>query len=359
MVPNPAPPPLTAAAQLVGLDLPGGWTVVELFEPGPNPTGGHFSFGYRVQRDDGAGAFLKALDYSSALRAPNTAQALQAMTTAYVFEVDLLRLTHARGCDRIVRALGDGELDVDGPTGPERVSYLIFELADGDVRKAMDTLERIDTAWKLRSLHHVATGIRQLHDQGIAHQDLKPSNVLVFEQSSSKVGDLGRAAQRGGFSPFDDSQVAGDRTYAPFELLYGELAADWAARRQACDLYLLGSLAVFMFSGAGVTALMTAELADEHKPHVWGDAYVAVLPFLRDAYNRVMEQFEASLQVDEAIRPELLARIRDLCDPDPTLRGHPVTRARAGNSYALERHVAAFNLLARRAEIAAFRDRAP
>jgi serine/threonine protein kinase len=343
---------------MVGCGLPGGWTVIELFDPGPNPTGGHFSFGYRVRRDDGAEAFLKALDYSAALRAPNTAQVLQAMTTAYVFEVDLLRLTHARGCDRIVRALGDGEIDVDGPSGPEKVSYLIFELADGDVRKAMDTLDRIDAAWKLRSLHHVATGIRQLHDQGIAHQDLKPSNVLVFQRSSSKVGDLGRAAQRGASSPFDDLNVAGDFTYAPFELLYSEVAADWGRRRQACDLYLLGSLGVFMFSGAGVTALVTAELADEHKPRVWGDSYAAVLPFVRDAYNRVMEQFENSLELDETIKPELLTRIRDLCDPDPALRGHPVTRSRHGNPYALERHVAAFNLLARRAEIAAFSSRA-
>ena len=31
----------------------------------------------------------------------------------------------------------------------------------------------------------------------IAHQDLKPSNVLVFSRRISKVGDLGRAAVRG------------------------------------------------------------------------------------------------------------------------------------------------------------------
>ena len=46
-------------------------------------------------------------------------------------------------------------------------------------------------------MHHIATGLFQLHSAAVAHQDLKPSNVLVFDHSISKVADLGSASVKG------------------------------------------------------------------------------------------------------------------------------------------------------------------
>src|SRR5205823_2049082 len=65
------------------------------------------------------------------------------------------------------------------------------------------------------SLHHIATGLYQLHSAEVAHQDLKPSNILVFEGSTSKIADLGCASVKGVASPRDSAAFAGDRTYAP------------------------------------------------------------------------------------------------------------------------------------------------
>ena len=77
-----------------------------------------------------------------------------------------------------------------------------------------------------RSLHHIAVGLQQIHGQGIAHQDLKPSNVLVFNGNNSKIGDFGRSAYKGHIPPHENNNVAGDLTYAPPELLYGYVDPD-------------------------------------------------------------------------------------------------------------------------------------
>jgi serine/threonine protein kinase len=117
---------------------------------------------------------------------------------------------------RVVSALDDD------PTGTGLpVQYIIFECAESDVREQALIDGRFDTAWALRTLHQVAVGVRQLHGRNIVHQDLKPSNVLLFETVGSKVGDLGSSTNKENSSPRDQFDVAGDRTYAPPDLLYG------------------------------------------------------------------------------------------------------------------------------------------
>ena len=59
-----------------------------------------------------------------------------------------------------------------------------------------------------------------MHINDMANQDLKPSNVLVFRQNSSKLGDVGRAAYRGHSPPHETFACAGDPAYAPPEALY-------------------------------------------------------------------------------------------------------------------------------------------
>src|SRR5437879_7964713 len=102
---------------------------------------------------------------------------------------------------RIVQALEDGSIVVDPSNAAGIVQYLIFELADGDIRKQLEFNDKIDMVWKLRTLHNTATGLQQLHSREIAHQDVKPSNVLSFGNQGSKLGDLGRAAHKNHNAP--------------------------------------------------------------------------------------------------------------------------------------------------------------
>jgi len=339
----------TPAQGLVGMNLTGGWEVIAQSPKLPGATGGIFSEGYIVKRSgDKRGYYLKALDLSSALRSSDPTRSLQGMTSAYNYERDLLNLCRGKNLDRVVMSVDDGAIQAGllDPVIP--VPYLIFELADGDVRSQMDAIDTFDLAWSLRSLHHVATGLCQLHRETIVHQDLKPSNVLVFSGAESRLGDLGRASSRNGPAPHDNFEVAGDHAYAPPELLYGYVPADWNQRRYGCDVYLLGSMAVFFFTRLSMTSLLLLELHSSQHPKVWQGTFADVLPYVRDAFGRGMIQFENNLPSE--IKSKLGYAIRQLCDPDPDFRGHPIDRAGRGNSYSLERYMTLFDLLARRAE---------
>jgi serine/threonine protein kinase len=336
------------AEQLKGLVLDGDWKVLAKAERSENATGGCFSCGYVVESGDGTQGYLKALDYSGALAGPDPALALEAMTQAFNFERTLCDKCRDTGLRRVVSAITDGKVFVDRQNPMSVVQYLIFELADGDIRRHMDTLERFDLAWALRTLHHVATGLRELHMVGIAHQDLKPSNVLVFKRVGSKVADLGRASYKGAVGPCDHLDVAGDRNYAPPELLYKYVMSDWAQRRFGCDAYHLGSLAVFLFARACMTSLLLASLAPEYHWRTWAGSFDEVLPYLRDAFGIAIDVFSQDVHND--IREQMTSIVRELCDPDPRVRGHPHDRAGKGNPYSLERFVSAFNLLASKVE---------
>jgi serine/threonine protein kinase len=178
---------------LKGLTLDGDWIVGEIIHRNPHSTGGNFSTGYQVERSKQK-AFLKAIDFSRAFQAQDMSRALQDLTSEFNFERDLLQKCRDRNMDKIVTPICSGEVKVSGfGLGLERVPYIIFELADRDIR-CEKISNSLSISFILRSLHHICVGLKQLHSSGIAHQDLKPSNVLIFNGSgkiNSKIGDLG------------------------------------------------------------------------------------------------------------------------------------------------------------------------
>ena len=337
----------TPAQQLVGLTLSGGWRVVRHIQPGPDATGGAFSEQYEVEHPDGRRGFLKALDFARTMRgAPDPAAALQPLIIAFNFERSLLNRCRDRKLDRIVVAIEDGTVRLND-TSDGVVQYLIFELADGDLRRQAAHSTRFDVAWKLRSLHHVATGLRQLHSENAAHQDLKPSNVLVFAGSVSKLADLGRAAWQGTVTPHEDAVPPGDRGYSPPEFLFGHVEPDWTKRRVGCDLYHLGSMLAFCFTGVGMTALLVNEMKKQTRD--WKPPYIDALPYVREAFENVLESIGPAFP--NGFRDELLQIVRQLCDPDPNRRGDARARLGSASQFSLDRFVSLFDRLARRAEM--------
>ena len=328
--------------------LDGGWKVVDKVPKSHGATGGNFSVGYIVADESGNRGFLKALDFSEALRQPNPTVVLQSLTSSFNYERMLLGQCKTNKLDRVAVSIADGEIPVGTLHATLPVPYLIFELAEGDIRSRLDQSKQFELAFCLRTLHHCAIGIRQLHSIRVAHQDLKPSNVLVFSDSDSRVADLGRSVLQGMTSPSDSNSIPGDRTYAPPELLYADVSNDWRVRRLACDLYHLGSLAVFFFTRVGITAMWHQYLDRSYWSANWGQSYKDVLPHVRDAHDLAFLEFES--QVPDGIRVGFGEAIRQLCEPDPILRGHPRERRPNGNPYSLERYISRFDLLATKAE---------
>lgn len=332
------------AERLEGEILPNGWTVTELIKRPRNTSGGRFSTSYIVRSSAGEKAFLKAMDYTEALDSEDPAMVLEAMTRAYNFERNLLEKIKSRRLSRVVEVLDSGTLRLDGDDRSMVVQYLIFELADRDVRALVEWNSDFGVGWALRTLHQTAAALQQLHAVEIAHQDVKPSNILLFEDSYSKLADLGRAFDRQRAAPHDGLNCPGDQTYAPPELLYGYLLRDWRARRLGCDMYLLGSLTVFLLAGVSATHLLLKRLHRQHHYDMWAETYREVLPYLQRAFTQMIRELRLEIRPD--IADAVAELVEQLCNPDPELRGHPRNILSSGNQYSLERYVSAFDRLA-------------
>lgn len=349
--------------QLIGLVLDNEWTVLDEVRIGRNTTGGtgaFFSVAYNVINRKGEKAFLKALDFSEMLDPSrgDPLQTLNRLTQDYLFEVELLEKVNGRKLDRIVLSLNTGRVYIEENNPLSIVPYIIFELAEGDVRKFINFTDNIELAWKLKVLHHVATGLKQLHSVGVSHQDLKPSNVLVFESKNiSKIADLGRAVDQELSSNHDSFIIAGAPAYAPPEAVYGFVHSEWKPRRLGSDFYHLGSLLCFLFTGLPFNVLLNKYLIPAHRAKptgLWDGTYNEILPYLRDAFSYAVEEFASHIKNQE-LKKELVLILRQLCDPDIDLRGHPLDRSKSGNSFSLERYIGLFNKLEVRARIGKYK----
>jgi serine/threonine protein kinase len=348
--------------KLAGTRTEDGWEIVSLVQRKEYQTGGCFSVGYLARHDDGREGFLKALDFTGAANHPDPARALQHLTATFNFERDVLAL--CAHLSKVVLSVSNGALNIpDAPLG--RILYLVFELAEGDVRKFARRPNEFETIWSLRALHHVAVGIGQLHKTGIFHQDIKPSNVLVFKSGTlSKLADLGRAYAAGLPAPHDFLDLPGAPQYAPPEQFYGFDWGDRTSGRAAADLYLLGSLLFFFFVGIMFTPAWLSKLRPEHSPRLasptdegWAGKYVDVLPFLSDAFASARNDF--AVRVMALFAPlnlraegeELVALLGYLTDPDPRKRGHPGTRAdKHSEPLDLARFISALDRIGKRSE---------
>jgi serine/threonine protein kinase len=343
--------------QLLGQTIGSGWVVKNRVSRYPGQTGSTFSVGYIVEKD-GQQAYMKAMDYFDAAFAADIAAKLQQITSIILFERNLLNICLREKLTKVIRLIETGQFTPSGHVGNlmAATEFFIFELAQADIRKTLTYNGFADAAWNLRSLHQIATGLDQLHRHDMAHQDVKPSNVLVMTAAAPsaraapiKLGDVGRASLRGQTGPFDGLKIAGDHQYAPLEAHYDFTSPEWVDKRDACDCFLLGSMVTFLFAGTGMTQLYLLNLDAAHYPGTWRGTFKAIIPVLLDAQSKALQTLEKT--IFPPIREELLAMVRELTHPDPEKRGDPRARAQTGRPVGMDRYVSRFNALATRAEL--------
>jgi serine/threonine protein kinase len=331
---------------LMGKTTPGGWVVGNRVEFAADHTGGHFSDCYYVEKE-GEKAFLKALNIEKF-----DISELGALLAGFEYESQLLALCREKRLGRIVRVIESDRLerDPDAPAVLRYVPFLVFELADGDVRETVDISKTVSDQWRFFVLHQTALALLQLHQQSIAHQDVKPSNLLLFSGNELKLGDLGRSSLRGTQAPHDAFLVAGARNYAPFEQRYAYLPAEWLERRLSTDVFHLGCLVVFAFTNVCFPEFAMARLAEAHRPGNWGATYPEVMPHVQASMIEALQ--ELSVDFPKRFRPDLVSLVLDLCHPDPSLRG------RVGNGGKstidllwLQRFVSRFDILEKKARV--------
>ena len=340
----------SAAHSLLNLTLESGWKVIQKIEKTDNQTGSFFSACYLVE-NNGETCFLKAFDimkFNSIMPGKSMIDVMSEMSTAYKYERDLSALCNNKHVTKVSFVKIAGEVNVDGFTFAT-VPYLIFDLADGDVRKKLDFSAKLDYAWRLKSLHDVAVGLKQLHSIEVSHQDLKPSNILTFN-TDTKIGDLGRSMCNKIDGPYNKEIYTGDWTYAPPELMYGYYEKDWIKRVFATDCYLLGSLVVFYFAGISMSALLRKHIPDCFSWEHWRGSYDEIIPYLENGFGSALIEFESNIK-NEELKSELKKLVEYLCNPFPEKRGHPKNIQMGSNNYCMERFVSNFDVLKRKVEL--------
>jgi serine/threonine protein kinase len=332
-----------AAPSLVGLTLKDVWKVKNKIEKTGSQTGSHFSVGYIVEKD-GKDFFLKAFNVNSFLNnSGDFMKTMTEMTDAYNYEKELSEHCMNKHVDKVSFVIDFGEIMLEKFPFPV-VPFLVFELANGDIRKAIDFSNKINTIWKFHSLHEIAIGLKQLHTINVSHQDLKPSNILVFNKNNdSKICDLGRSACLDIKSNFLNMQFTGDLTYAPPETWYKIIEPDWKKRTFAIDCYMLGSLITFYFAGVSMTSILLTKIKQEHHHLKWTGTFKEIESYLQIAFSEALIELKKSID-SEFCKDDIIELITQLCNPNPDKRGY-CKKITTHNKYSLERIISKLNLL--------------
>lgn len=320
----------------------GQWNVIKRKPKNANDSSGYFSSCYFVENDKGEKAFLKAYNYLYAFgRKTGSADTLKFMTENFTYERDLLKLCGNSKMRRVVMAIDSGEYTEPGEI--IAVPYLVFEHADGG--NLANFLPISDLSWKLHSFHGALLGVSQLHQAKVAHQDIKPSNILIFGKTIAKISDLGSATQFGNASNWEQVDIAGDQRYAPVELLYKYFSPNWETRRFGADLFMLGGLLTYMVADINFLSLMYQKLERHQRHDVFGGNFNQAMPFLLNAYHLSLTDLKKA--VPEKIRNELIQIIAELSHPDPDKRGNPQRPGTPYSRFSLHRYISVIDRLSK------------
>lgn len=125
-------------------------------------------------------------------------------------------------------------------TGP---AILMEHLQGGSVRDRIQDGDRVSPARVAEILDDTLAGLEALHDRGIAHGDLKPSNLLLDGDGAVKLADFGLASS--------EDRAVGE-TLVPGAGTPDYIPPDRAGRttpEPADDLYAAGVLAAELLAG--------------------------------------------------------------------------------------------------------------
>ncbi len=136
-----------AAYALEGRTLKNDWKVIKQIPSRPGSTGGFFSVCYIVNNGEEE-AFLKAINFQAffqLFRGKSIIEIINEQTNAFKYEKELLQRCKNNRLSKVSLILDEGEEYVDEFTIPN-VPYLIFEMADGDIRSHMSFGKDVELA---------------------------------------------------------------------------------------------------------------------------------------------------------------------------------------------------------------------
>jgi tetratricopeptide (TPR) repeat protein len=192
------------------------------------------------------------------------------------------------------------------------VPYIVMEHVDGTDLAAWRAAEPRSPTEIVRAVVSVARGLAAVHEVGLVHRDVKPSNILIGRDGRARLGDFGLAgseAQGSGAAATDEVQitqtgeVVGTPAYMAPEQLRGERATPASDQFALCVLLYELLCGERPFAGANLAELTKHVLAGElREPKVRLSA-------------RVLRALRRGLAVDPAARFASVSALADALEP--------------------------------------------
>ena len=167
--------------------------------------------------------------------------------------------------------------------------YMVFEYVPGeDLSEAIWRDAPFSPLAVIRILRQVLGSLREAHDQGVLHRDIKPGNISIFEYAGDpytvKLLDFGVVKSLDPEETQITAQgaIVGTPRYMSPEQVRGEQLSP------ASDLYALGLVAYEML--AGHPAVRQPSVAKAMRAHLVGDPFTLPDGAAPDSLRRVVEK---------------------------------------------------------------------
>ncbi|MDA1051529.1 MAG: protein kinase [Planctomycetota bacterium] len=180
--------------------------------------------------------------------------------------------------------------------------WLILELAQGSLPQLLGG-RGIDIKDLRLALNYTLHGLKFMHEHGIIHGDVKPSNLLVDRNARVKLGDFGIARRLVGD---DGSVVKGTTKYMAPEVVSDQFGAVGSHS----DLYSLGFTAFALMCGDHFETLFPGL-------NMYGRDQQIAWMMWHSAPDRRLPEISRTL---DGVPPDLAHIIQRLCEKDPARR---------------------------------------
>jgi serine/threonine protein kinase len=155
---------------------------------------------------------------------------------------DLQRFSHEAACaERLVSP----HVAQVWESGMEPEPYIVFEYVDGSDLTKVAPLRNL---WEyLRTAEAITAGLSAIHEQGIAHRDIKPDNVRYERDGHAKIVDLGIALTNKATGDRQTVVPPGTEGWMAPERREGRLLT--VAEEQKADIFSAGLLLSYLRTG--------------------------------------------------------------------------------------------------------------
>ena len=130
--------------------------------------------------------------------------------------------------------------------------YLIVDLCEETLHEHVrsHTIEHLREHGP-RMIKEILCGLKFLHDQGILHRNLKPSNVLVDVDGHMRLADFGKSPVLSKTETTVDTEAFGTRGWTPAEVIKTGNLGIRGCYINKSDVRAVGMIAFFIFTKGG------------------------------------------------------------------------------------------------------------